>query len=107
MSMQSIASVASMPAPEPGQLHRSSPNFRFVDLPSDGEIYTHFIAVDYPSGIYATLMQDKRLAHDVVIASLTENGSFPADQVNTDDHYYIASPDNVSTNFIVDFQGDV
>lgn len=107
MSIQSIASVASMSAPEPGQKNRSSPNFKFLDVPSDGEISASFIAVDNPSEVLATLMQDKRLGSDVIISSLKQNGTFPAEKVNADDNYYIASPDNVSSNFIVNFQSDV
>jgi hypothetical protein len=107
MSIQSIASVASMPAPEPGQKNRSSPNFKFVDVPASGEISSTFIAVDNPSAVLATLMQDKRLGNDVIISLLTQNGSFPAGKVNTTDSYYIASPDDVSSNFVVNFEADV
>ena len=107
MSRQSIASVASMPAPEPGQKNRSSPNFKFLDVPANGEISSSFMAVDNPSAVQATLMQDKRLGNDVIISLLTQNGSFPARKVNTDDNYYIATPEDVSTNFVVNFEGDV
>jgi len=96
-----------MSTPEPGQKNRSSPNFKFLDVPAKGEISTTFIAVDNPSAVLATLMQDKRLGNDVIVSLLTQNGSFPASKVNTEDNYYIASPEDVSSNFVVNFEGDV
>jgi hypothetical protein len=109
MSVQSIAAIASEPGPEPGQTNRSSPNFQFLSVPSSGNtISVLFTGASGAPGITATLMHDLGGANDEVIAALTQNGTFSADKVSTGDfNYYIASPDNATSNFVVYFQGNV
>jgi phenylacetate-coenzyme A ligase PaaK-like adenylate-forming protein len=109
MSVQSIAAIASEPNPESGQKNRSSPNFQFLSVPSsESTISVQFTGTSGAAGITATLMHDLGGSNDEVIASLTQNGSFSASKVSTGNYnYYIASPDNASTNFVVYFQGNV
>jgi 1-phosphatidylinositol phosphodiesterase len=107
MAVQSIAAVASEPQPLTGQNNRSSENFQFLTVPSSGVITSLFTATSGAAGISATLMQDISSDTDLVIASLTQNGTFDASKVKTNVDYYIASPDGAPGNFVVYLQGNV
>lgn len=108
MSVQSIAAIASEPNPESGQKNRSSPNFQFLSVPSSGTIASLFTGVSGAPGITATLMHDKGGSNDEVISALSQNGTFSADKVSTgNNNYYIASPDDAPSNFVIYFQGNV
>lgn len=108
MSVQSIAAAVSESAPESDQTNRSGPNFQFLKVPSSGDISVVMTGASGAAGITATLMHDIGGNNDEVIASLTQNGTFPASKVHTGDYnYYIAAPSNASSNFVVYLQGNV
>jgi hypothetical protein len=101
MATQSIAAQVSAPAPLNGQKNRSSPNFQFLEVPSSGSI-----TVSMPSSIICLIMQDVSGGADPVIVTLENNFAFPASKVKKDKHYYLATPEEASTNFVVTLSGE-
>jgi hypothetical protein len=107
MSVQSIAAIASEQAPLPDQKNRSSVNFQFLTVPSSGTISSLFTGAPGSPGITATLVHDIGGGNDEIVASLTQNGTFDASKVETGANYYVASPGNADSTFVVYFQGNV
>jgi hypothetical protein len=108
MSVQSIAAASSEDQPQPGQKNRSGVNFQFLSVPSSGVITSYFTGASGAPGISATLVHDKGGATDEIVAALTQAGTFDASKVATgDNNYYIASPNDAGSNFVVYFQGNV
>src|ERR1044071_5181674 len=72
MSVQAIAAVASMPHPMPYEKNRSSRDFKFLKLPSSGDIAVSFQGVSDLSKARATLMHDIGGGNDKIVCSLTD-----------------------------------
>ncbi len=108
MSVQSIAATAAEAQPLSGQKNRAGTDFVFLAVPSSGVITSYFTGTSGAPGITATLVHDKGGANDEIVAALTQAGTFDASKVATgDNNYYIASPNNAGSNFVVYFQGNV
>jgi hypothetical protein len=103
MSIQPIAANVSANAPLAGQKSRSSQNFRFLNLPTDGSNIT----VTTVTGITFRLNKDVSHGNDENIGTFSNQSQFDSSKVNTSDNYYIASPTSATQNFEVTFTGDV
>jgi hypothetical protein len=98
---QSIAAQVSASKPLSGQKNRSSENFKFLQVPSSGNI-----TVLMPDSITCSIMQDVS-GTDPIVTTIKNGAAFPASKVKAGNNYYFATPGGTATNFAVALSGDV
>jgi hypothetical protein len=108
MATQWIASGVSEGNHEGGQNNRSGPNFRFLSVPSSGDISVLLqgaaVTGTTPTAI---LVEDRGGKTDIDIAAIETGTTFPASRVKTDQDYYLATPTDFVGKFVAVFQGNV
>jgi hypothetical protein len=93
-----IASVTSLPTPQPGQKNRSSGNFSVENLPP-GTYALKFVVEGGNPGTHFNVMKDVSGGIDPTIWTDVYSGNTTS--VQTDRSFYIANPSGADSNFIV------